>query len=837
MSSIRFDEDAGVISHYFRRRHHHHHHRRAATSRSINNSNQCPPSSSAATSATKSTTTPRISWSDLVKLERYTSAPASPLICTLIPANRTASFLWNAAASRIVEWTSLALFKVDNTGGGVSHSQQHQQQQQQLEQKLMHMIRHDWRPQQMRRSLKGYPKSSVWNALLHKIHQRLVYVTTTSTEDDATTIPKTGAATKQTPPPPPVVRILIFTPRLAANDDRDGDVVAAWQDALQSLLNQIFLHANDDGHGHLNKKKKLVFQVQVQACSTAFTTQVYTESIRHGLFHHHQAISDDDDPSGSSSSRHPPDLILHAMGHADMMMHSRLLEQHDNAYDDILQTVNFTDNLRHALQHFLRASLVSAATAPREQCQQHDHEQLSLPIPPAVLLVNDYYNHRQEYYQQHHHDDGDKNGNNDKINGHDREDYLFLKEAIYSRVVQQLADHYQLGFISHAASGIQRQEWINTATKHTTTTNTARGEPARQLDSQTNSKGKNTMLADEGRHSIQILWTLLFSMLQYSIDECSNLENQTSRATRTKAAAAAATTTTTTALVPTEHLHRIENVIPPYLDGNFSLRNVSPLWQQQEVLQRKQAAAAIAQSCGAVVATPATATTKEQGDASGRGGDSSIDIPLCSLALGPPMTAVDWRRKLASVLPSSTNQHHLQQQDIINATSLAVSTNTDPGWNVLEDGILRAAGKGAHLSLHVPFGDQQQQQDEREQKQPGQQRMRAILFVVHQTIGVRPPTSTSEHVSAAPTILQWSIQTEINKAFTRQVTATTYHDHSDSRTTPVALPYVIEWTHGSTTTTRDVIKVDLQLVQGGGAITKATPIVDIAAFFICRILD
>jgi hypothetical protein len=176
-----------------------------------------------------------------------------------------------------------------------------------------------------------------------------------------------------------------------------------------------------------------------------------------------------------------------------------------------------------------------------------------------------------------------------------------------------------------------------------------------------------------------------------------------------------------------------------------------------------------------MVATPATATTtttttKERGCANSRGDDSNI--PLCSLALGPPMTAVDWRRKLTSALPSSMKQRRLQQQDIVNTTSL-VSTYIAPGWQVLDNRILRATGNGTRLSLHVIFVVDQQQQDEprqEKQQQQQQQRMRAILFVVHQKITVRPPTINFGPASAAPTILEWATHTENKKTrWTRQV--------------------------------------------------------------------
>jgi hypothetical protein len=832
--------------------HHHHHHHRITTS-SINNTH-CP-RSTARGKTTSTTKTP--SWSDLVHLERYphtsssASSPSPLAICTLLPANRTASFLWNAAASRIVEWTVLSLLLTHEENSTVEDSHHHHQQQQQyqkkLEQELIHMIRHDWRPHQMRRSIKGHPKSSVWTRLLDKIHQRLVYVTTYKRNDDDadddTTIPKaatSAAACVTAVPPPPVVHILVLTSRLG-NDVHNDALVVAWQDALQSILNQVFFQDNDNednNNKNNNENKKLViFQVQVQARSKAFTTQVYTESMRHGLFHHHRDIGHSSNSSSTSSitnRRHAPDLIVHAMGHANMMLE----QQHDadDAHDDILRTVNFTDNLRHALQHFIRASLLPTP-ALEEQCPPP--EVVTLTIPPAVLLVNDYYNHRQEYYHRQYHnhsrDDGDngstRNDDDDysaaTINTRKKEeDHLYLKQAIYSRVVQQLADHYQLGLISHSASGIQRLEWINEATRSTTaattsTSSTTLGEPRQLIDIKPNSDSENILLTDQSRHSIQVLWTLLYSMLQYTIDECSNLADQISSPT---------TTTSTATLVPAENLNRIENVIPPYLDGNLSLRNVSPLWKQQEVIQRQQAAVEPAKNCPVSVADTDTATVamtanKEHGDASVGGYSSSDSIPPCSLALGPPMTAVDWRRKLAPVVSLQQQQH-----DFVNSTIL-VSTMIATGWKVLDNGILRATDKGAHLSLHVPVVGQQQQQQK--------QGMRAILFVVHQTIAVPTTSLTASTASAAPTILEWSIQTEVYKApLTRQIKATTCHaDHCSSLATPVAMPYIIEWTHTMTTTTTSstgIIKVDFELVQEDASVTT---LVDIAALFICTVAD
>ncbi|GKY97240.1 hypothetical protein MPSEU_000682400 [Mayamaea pseudoterrestris] len=208
---------------------------------------------------------------------------------------------------------------------------------------------------------------------------------------------------------------------------------------------------------------------------------------------------------------HNADLIIYGMSsqelHRDAMLSDVNLEHAIN----MDARVKYYQRLLLRVQNFIRACLDS------QPCEEY--------VPP-VLLVDDYVG-----------------GLHDKI----------LIEYSMTRALQQVADHYRIGYVSYPH--LVRKIVMTDAT------NDNPWAPDW-------SKNKKNIQHGRGAH-VGFLWSLLYNFLEYTIDYCSHESDiQEYRQVQKN-----------TKLVENWVIDRIQQP-PPYLNGDLLWTNVSPQWKE-----------------------------------------------------------------------------------------------------------------------------------------------------------------------------------------------------------------------------------------------------------------
>ena len=212
------------------------------------------------------------------------------------------------------------------------------------------------------------------------------------------------------------------------------------------------------------------------------------------------------------------DLIIYAMTTQELRRDALLADIDLERPIDMDARTTYYQRLLFRVQDFVRASQAS------QPCQDQ---------PPPILLVDDYVG-----------------------NLHDR----LLIEYSMTRALQQVSDHYRIGYVSYPH--LIRQLVL-------TDTDNSPWTPDW-------SHGKN---AEHGRVAhVGILWTLLYNALEYTIDYCSHESDIVEYRKVQKS----------TKLAEDWVFDRVQQPVP-YLDGGLLWTNVSPLWQASaEKLQERK---------------------------------------------------------------------------------------------------------------------------------------------------------------------------------------------------------------------------------------------------------
>lgn len=239
------------------------------------------------------------------------------------------------------------------------------------------------------------------------------------------------------------------------------------------------------------------------------TTEFYTERILAQPLFLRDAKHDSDHV--------PYDVIVHDLIRQDMALTER---KHS-----LLLNVDFAERRLHAIQRFVRAVQKAESTTVFD-CTGGSVRGRA----PVALFLDDYMG-----------------GYHDSI----------LADSIQGRITQQVADHYQLGFISYSRA-MQRNMWA---------------------DGTRNIFGGGAMdpkgVATQRLEQTSILFTVLYSLLSYTVDSCrhgSRTEEDKSRPS-----------------FFSPNVQELANaVMPPYLDSNLTLINVKDQWQEEKDAQRER---------------------------------------------------------------------------------------------------------------------------------------------------------------------------------------------------------------------------------------------------------
>jgi hypothetical protein len=250
-----------------------------------------------------------------------------------------------------------------------------------------------------------------------------------------------------------------------------------------------------------------------------------------------------------SSVSSNPDLIVHALSRRDME-ELALSPSSDDA-------LAWEEERRRGLQDFIRAVLVSLAKQPNPTTQQQP--------PPALVFLDDYYYDAVTTLE----DDDDNNSNN-RSNPTTTSSSTRWEKEVNHRVLQQLADYYDVGLVSFPLAAASR---LLVPTSTTTTDNdwSQMNNPFVGISSknENNIRRRRCRLVYSAAGHRALAWTLLYALLDFTNDYCSMMSDQRRAAVPTKRSH----------LVPARIHYLVEMVPPPPLDEHQSLLTISQAWE------------------------------------------------------------------------------------------------------------------------------------------------------------------------------------------------------------------------------------------------------------------
>jgi hypothetical protein len=352
------------------------------------------------------------------------------------------------------------------------------------------------------------------------------------------------------------------------------------------------------------------------------TTEFATSIIEHGLWPPH--VSSLTSPHTGNS----PDVIINAYSSHDMYNPDRgvLVDMDD---------FNYTHHRRRVQEAFLRAAL---------------HSRPCSPYPPLVIQLDDYLGH--------HHP-------------------TVMAELTNARVLQQMADWYQVSLISYAnvvrrwvyadiSEQVFSPNWHSTMKeKKNDLASTFGGVSI--VDDPDNSGAMEEKLTNNVHYGlvahVSVLWTMAFSLLSATVEYCSHEVMRLDEYP----------------FVTKELMDLVAHVPPPELNADLCLSNVSEKWQEeQEKLQQRRAR----------LCSGNTDSKNKNNSINVTGMDHRKDLPHCAMAFWPRYS------------------YHHGKIDKNVETTLKPFTVEQTGWSMKDRkrGLV-ATQRGAKLRLQVPIVD------------------------------------------------------------------------------------------------------------------------------------
>lgn len=394
-----------------------------------------------------------------------------------------------------------------------------------------------------------------------------------------------------------------------------------WSFILTRFINNILLSSFNQSPQQDQSSSKMVVNVTMMMSPPGggdyiTTSQWATNIAQYHLWPSHLLSHNNNDG---------PDIIVNSYASNDMFLPLR------NYYAE--QDINYYHFQRTITQNFIRSCLFSTTTTTTSSScdkstatsttstngENNDNTNAirssssSKSSPPLVIHLNDYIEESNQY--QHN---------------------SILAETIKARSLQQMIDYYNTGLISYT-DVIQRLVY-------------ATGSDDDTNNSDNESSSSSLLLQHGLTRQTAISITMAYAFWHYTIQFCSHQEEESKQQLKQQEQPPVV-------VVPSETLQLVDTVIPPILDLDLCLGNVTQLWKQEQQRQSER-------KC----------STKS----------------LCYLTFGVPSTT------------TSTD------------TNLEQFIQVNNGWKIirpLEGGErLVAEQQGALLRLQVPLQKQQQQQ-------------------------------------------------------------------------------------------------------------------------------
>jgi hypothetical protein len=387
------------------------------------------------------------------------------------------------------------------------------------------------KPSMLRKTIRTRPQLQAWGRVLQKLHQRLdnnnTSTTTTTTVSPLQVLILTDKKSMEASCKlPKTILEKLVSSSSSSTTLLTSDHGCEWPVKLQQLLDFML------GKG--------VVQVTTLAIPHA-TSRLATLIAKYKLW----PLLTTTTSTTTSPQQQQPDVVINAYSSSDMYLPQRGV--------DVSQTTDYYHEQRTVRQAFIRAVLEP------NHCGGGDGGGGDGGDAPLVVLLDDYLGP--------HHD-------------------LLLGELTGLRTLQRLADWYQVPLVSYANMVRPLVLADTTTTSSIWGPDWSSGSPGSGSSTHDKPNNHNTKTQLLAPGHLGVLWALCFSFLDYTVDYCSHHQHH-------HQAIPIETTTpkndqpVSVPFVKPEVVELVTNVIPPPLDVDLTLNNVSEKWRQEQIHQQQ----------------------------------------------------------------------------------------------------------------------------------------------------------------------------------------------------------------------------------------------------------